>query len=487
MRYRSLVLVLLGAGVLLRLLRYFLSFPIWGDEAFVCLNVLDRSPAELTGPLRFDQVAPVLFLWIEWAALQLLGPSELALRLPALIAGLASLVLFARLTCLVLSRPAAILALGLFAVSYYPIRHSCEVKPYAFDLLMSLVLLTPAAAWLRSPARLTPLVGLLVLVPIALAASYPAVFTAGAVSLALLPTVRRESKTTPWLLYLGYNLLLLASFAVLFLFVGQQQHASMVGASSGYWDATFPPWRPVELVRWLFDAHTGNMLAYPIGGRSGGSLLTLLACLLGALVLRRTSRGSVLVLLLAPFLLNFIAAALGKYPYGGSARVAQHLAPSICLLAGLGLATLLRRVFSLTMRRVCVLASVALLMLFGLGGAARDIRKPFKTHGDDQARELIRELERRPGRIFVLAAPPRLYPSLEWYLRLLGERVVWVDDLGHLPAPYAEGFWCLRFLTNADAQPEPPKTVRTRETFLLELGEEADATRCCEVWQFGGE
>ena len=56
-----------------------------------------------------------------------------------------------------------------------------------------------------------------------------------------------------------------------------------------------------------------------------------------------TGRRSLLLMLTAPFVLTLIAAALRLYPYGGSARVAQHLAPPICLLAGMGIASLLKR------------------------------------------------------------------------------------------------------------------------------------------------
>src|SRR5205823_10781141 len=66
---RCLVLLLL-VGLAARLVRYLLAFPIWGDEAFVCLNLRDHDWLGLAGPLRFDQVAPVLFLWVESAAYQ---------------------------------------------------------------------------------------------------------------------------------------------------------------------------------------------------------------------------------------------------------------------------------------------------------------------------------------------------------------------------------------------------------------------------------
>src|SRR5437868_5973217 len=89
--------VLLALGVAKRLLRYLLRFPVWGDEAFLCLNLMDRDCLGLLRPLRFDQVAPLLFLWGEEAVYHLLGGSELALRLLPLLAGIGSLILFARL------------------------------------------------------------------------------------------------------------------------------------------------------------------------------------------------------------------------------------------------------------------------------------------------------------------------------------------------------------------------------------------------------
>ena len=61
------------------------------DEAMIALNIERRSYAELFGTLDFNQAAPLGFLWLEKAAVQLLGPSELALRLWPLLAGIAAL------------------------------------------------------------------------------------------------------------------------------------------------------------------------------------------------------------------------------------------------------------------------------------------------------------------------------------------------------------------------------------------------------------
>ena len=91
---------------------------------------------------------------------------------------------------------------------------------------------------------------------------------------------------------------------------------------------------------WLLDMHTGTMMAYPVGDKHGGSVVTFLLVVAGAWALYRQDRKAILAMLLAPFALGLLAAVLGKYPYGGTARTMQYVAPSICLLMGLGMAEL---------------------------------------------------------------------------------------------------------------------------------------------------
>ena len=93
----------LAVGILWRVGRYLLQFPIWGDEAHIAINFLDRDFWEMTRKLDYGQVAPVVFLWLEWLAYQWWGPSELALRLFPLLAGVAGLLLFWRFCRLTLS------------------------------------------------------------------------------------------------------------------------------------------------------------------------------------------------------------------------------------------------------------------------------------------------------------------------------------------------------------------------------------------------
>jgi len=78
-----------------------------------------------------------------------------------------------------------VMSLAIFAVAMAPIRHGGEVKPYATDLLVSLILLTFAIEWLRERHRSRWLWGLAVFIPWGLGLSYPAVFIAGGIGIGL--------------------------------------------------------------------------------------------------------------------------------------------------------------------------------------------------------------------------------------------------------------------------------------------------------------
>src|SRR5262245_29107059 len=67
-------------GLFLRTLRFLLRFPLWGDEAALAANFIDRGYLDLLRPLHFQQVAPPLFLWIELFFVRCLGFHEWSLR-----------------------------------------------------------------------------------------------------------------------------------------------------------------------------------------------------------------------------------------------------------------------------------------------------------------------------------------------------------------------------------------------------------------------
>src|SRR5690349_10035533 len=81
-------------GILARLVRYLVVYPIWHDEAFLAVNFLDRNYAGLLCPLDYGQIAPWLFLVVERTAVIWLGYSEMVLRLIPALCGMLSVLVF---------------------------------------------------------------------------------------------------------------------------------------------------------------------------------------------------------------------------------------------------------------------------------------------------------------------------------------------------------------------------------------------------------
>ncbi|HLQ93369.1 MAG TPA: hypothetical protein VK148_25385 [Xanthobacteraceae bacterium] len=454
---RWLAVGLVAAGVTGRLVRYFLQFPIWGDEAFVCFNLLDRDFAGMMGGLEYGQVAPILFLWAELAITRLLGISELAMRLLPLLAALASLGLFWRLAWSTVPPLAALFAVGLLSVARWPVTMGAFVKPYSFDLLMALVLLVPAVEWLRRPQQLHWMIVLVLATPVAILGSYPAVFIACSVSLALLPTAWRSS----WAgrsLFIAYNVLATVTFLTMYAIVGRGQQAPWL---LEYWADALPPWPLWPLAKWLVLIHTGQLMAYPIGGSDGASIVTALLFGFGVWTWWKGDRRWLLVLWLTPFALTMMAATLHLYPYG-IARLSQHLAPAVCLLAGTGIATLLHRLVpsdALRLRRTFAISAV--LGLCAVGGLVMDVVRPYRDPETRWLQQLAGSILGRlePGdQLVVVQDRYNVALPFRWYLESQYREVRWQGriDPDWLPAEnnhlLTVNFWIHRS-TDASVRP----------------------------------
>ncbi len=420
-RAASLAWGFVGLGVLVRLVRYLVVYPIWHDEAFLAVNFLDRGYLDLLRPLDYSQVSPILFLWIELTAVRLLGFSEWSLRLFPALCGLASVFLFRYVAARLFRGMALVFAVAIFATAFYPIRHSAEVKPYSSDLCAALMLLAMAVNWWRSPGQSRWWWILCGIVPVLLAVSYPAVFVAAGLSLALgRGAAQRVAKVRMG--FLVYNVVAAASFISLY-FSCTFTQATRLRAyyRFGYWRDAFPPWQePWRLPGWLIGVHTGTTMAYPIGGERGASILTLVAVLAGVAFLCRGRRWVLMRLMLAPVAVGLLAAFLGRYPYGGAPRITQYLAPSICLLAGLGGAFLTMRLPSPRWRRRVLGAAVGLLGAIGISLIARDLIEPYRVWSDEVSRRFARRFWTEDAKTFRLVCvksdlgmnfQPRLWTS----------------------------------------------------------------------------
>jgi hypothetical protein len=487
--------LLLLLGVAWRLLRYAQDFALSTDESYVALNLMDGGWAQVLRPAR-EQAAPALFLWAEKAALTAFGPSEFGLRLLPLLAGLLGLVLFFRLVNRALPPLPAALASGLLSVSYFPLRFSAEVKPYSLDLLAAVVLLDLGLRVRENPGRLRPLALLVLLAPLFVGLSYPSCLVVASVSAVLLLPVLRQTDGRAKALFAAYNLAAVAAFLVSYLRVGVGQHQGQSGFLREFWQqyGGFPPAGLPELGVWLLRLVTGLVFAYPLGDVTGAAALTFLLVVAGAVSLRQEGRTGVLWLCLLPFAATFAVAAARLYPFGPHPRVAQHLAPPICLLAGAGIAALLSARSAppdAVLRRAR--RAMAVLAVVGLVGVAVDVTQPYRSTRDEAFRKLAADIgsQAGPEDLVLYWQDPgdrgeRPSP-LEFYLRKARLRFSWTDlpDLDAPPRP--RQVWAVAYrlttlpevVTRRLESARPPFTRVDEEPYLLRVGSgPADVVRC---------
>ncbi len=136
---RVLAIVLIATGVLARI--YGLTArPLWDDEAFT-YYMAAQGLDHLFASLRFERHPP-LFFAIEGASVGLFGGTELALRLPPLLAGLALIPLVGHIGTRLWGKDGGLVAAAFVAISPLMVYHSQEGRSYA--LLVAVML---GGAW----------------------------------------------------------------------------------------------------------------------------------------------------------------------------------------------------------------------------------------------------------------------------------------------------------------------------------------------------
>ncbi|GAB4493055.1 MAG: hypothetical protein Fur0016_21010 [Anaerolineales bacterium] len=301
---------LVAFGLILRLRQYLANRSLWLDEAMLALNIIHKDIWGLFGKLDYEQGAPLGFLLLEKLAATLLGDGERALRLLPLLAGCASLVLFYLLARQILRPPGLLIALALFALSPTLIYYASEVKQYAFDVFITLLLLYLFAR--NRQSLLTHNSSFIIHHSVFLLApwfSHPAIFVLAAIGLTLLIQNRRTPLPT---LAMGAGWLF--SFGILYLvnLRGLSQNEFL----RAYWQEYFRA-NPLTALAGLF-ANPAGLTAY--------APLLLAAMLFGAAMLlarQQKAAGSLLLI----FFFAWAASWLQLYPLAG--RMALFLVPLI--------------------------------------------------------------------------------------------------------------------------------------------------------------
>lgn len=342
---RTVALVFVALGIVLRLAQYFRNESLWLDEAFLALNLQERALSHLFGQLDYNQAAPPGYLFLEKLMASASGGTELGLRTVALVAGVASVPMFYAAARRILSPWPAVLALALFAVLDPFVQHAAEVKQYSSDVFVAVGLLLVALG-LAPPNRLSG--RRRVSASLAGAASvwlsYPAVFVLAGFGAALLGEAiwRRDRHRIVGLgavcgAWLASWLLL---YSTLLRSTRNLESSFRAGAGGGgsrrsEFFLPFPPRSTADL-GW-FPSAARSFVTASMGFPRWQTIGVALLALLGAAVLLR-SRPREGCLLMAPLVFTLAGSALEKYPFG--LRFTLFYAPYVLLLVAAGVAAI---------------------------------------------------------------------------------------------------------------------------------------------------
>lgn len=359
----QLITVVVAAGMTLRLAAWLLNRSFWLDEVYLALNVTSRSFVELWQPLDHDQGAPIGFLHLAKLCHNLLGSSELALRVTPLLSGLAAMWLFARLAQRLLPAPAALLATTLFAFSPKLVHYSAEFKQYSSDVLVCVVLLLLASRhW--TGARPASYRWLMFAGAAAIWFSHPAAFVLAGAGLVLFGVAFWRSDERGLRGLIGVGITWIASFLVCYAVCLRELSANRYLLD--YWSEWFAPVPPRQLdqLGWYLRALCG-LFEVPAGMVVADVSFAVPAAMLFAFgwwwLWRR--QPALAASLIAPLVLALLASMAQRYPFGGRlllfAVPLLHLGIAAAIAESLWSRPTASRNFMLALGAVVVLAPLA--------------------------------------------------------------------------------------------------------------------------------
>ncbi len=379
---------------------------LWFDEAlFFWATQTDLGQIiALNGLVRASPPLYSFFIHF-WSAL---GDSEWWLRLPAWIAGVASIPVSYLVARHFVPRGAALFGAMLVATSVRHVEFSQRVSEYGFGYLAAALVLLAFARYRAKPDRRHAVV-LMVLAALAPLVQYGIGILIAALLLAyLLDAFTDPSRRGPpsSIAIVIVPLALAGAIAWFQLGVGeildsQYGPGSDTYLSRAYWDGSLQ-----SLVR-LVAGSTLDIFEYahPMGG------ILLVLCAVGVANIPRHRGENWAALALGIALAGtFVAALLGLYPYAGK-RHAFFLLPLIFLSASIGVARL-QRIEPLAERRVLLGALAAVVALAGAYESLRYVRSDEPEHMRPVVATLLRE--RAPEDAIFLYTPA--VPAAHYYL-----------------------------------------------------------------------
>jgi hypothetical protein len=395
-------------GLALRLKEFVANRSLSQDEAMLALNVTHRSYGGLFDQLDYLQGAPYGFLVLAKLSVQWFGENEYALRLVPLLAGSVALLFFLSLARETVTAPAAPLAVLLFALSDPLVNWTVYAKPYAVDVLLTVVLLWLAVRLLRRPAT-SALVQFGIVGAIAIWLSFASIFALAAATTVLVggAVARREwpratrlsLASVPWL-----GSVAISSVTFLGNLSDLQRVQSQcfgchvrIAAAAATVTSESPGWRD-RLGEFRYASGIAHLL-----DRSGVDLglvlfvVALLLCAVGCYSFAQRLPELALLMVL-PLLFMLLAWGIGKYPLLG--RTQLFLVAPFVLLLSEGIFHAIVRGTRRALQGLVLISAVAIALLI----AAPSIGHVWRPRRIEDLRPVLTylaERQRRMDRLYV--------------------------------------------------------------------------------------
>lgn len=330
-RYPVVIASIILLGAFLRLNRYLLNPSFTTEEAQFALNIIERTPLQLIGPLGHGQHSPAGFSVLVKFVTLALGASEPVLRLTPLLFGMASLPIFYIVANRWLPKGATLLAVTLLAVSDALGKWSAEFEKYSSDATLTLAIIL-VAMWFSESRRRSRYLVFAVVGAVAVWFSYPvSIVLAGIGLVVFFDAIHRRSYSEA-LVAAAMAACWLASFVATYALSTGAYVA--LGSREHYWDRqggflTFPPTTITQVEEDI------AILVRPFEDPLGFALYSGVVLLYWVGAVNAVQKGGPRLFLVTPILAAVVLSPMGLYPITG--RLLLFAVPLLLLTVVMGI------------------------------------------------------------------------------------------------------------------------------------------------------
>lgn len=440
---RWFIVFVLLLGVVLRIWVWWQSRNLVIDEANVARNLFESNYRQLAQPLKYEQYAPPVFLWIEKLLSSVFGFSERSLWLYPLLCGIGATLLLYRIARILMPASAVWLPVGLFALGAPYIHFTIMLKQYmpdAFTGLLLILLALRTDLLQQSPKRF--LTTWILAGSLAIWSSMPSVFILTGIGAYYGWIVLKEKKWSAGLHLLIVTVIWLAQFGYYYKTILAPQAGS--DYLQHYHRDFFLYACPANKEEWAHNFYRLNEIISYAGGWTAIALGSNLLFLFSGIIVLARKEMKWFLLLLLPVVTVLIAAALHQFSL--IERVIMFMYPLLLLLIGYGLAQWLQ---------IRWMAVKVVLFIAGLLSIINHAHFSDYAHYRQQTFALTEGLtylvqQKVPGSRLYVPGPSKasyvyyttIHPQHRQYATIAGAHLLrWEDNFSDITRPVTDTCW----------------------------------------------